>query len=1201
MGTAMKAVPESDMEDKSSMRHSTTSSGCDDTSGRSCYAEEASKFSLAGSETTRINRSKFALFSVIVTVALLCSIVTYKIIRDQENREYHAKFHNIANEIAEFSQLRADYVVNNLERFGASLTSYARDQNMTWPFVAFPDFQVRGILSNKETGAHTVSINPLVYPKDLDNWSTFSANNQGWMAEAHVYDHVVHKELYELDYHETTYVHDETVRWNVTGITPYIWEYQKDPYAPRQRVSESVMYAPIWQRAPPCDYATQVNLDLRTYPAFTGFVDGMLAADHPVITTVVDATYLETNYDFRFDPAEQEEPHSYMLEPVYDTLTTNRTAVAFLSAFLRWGTFFTDVLPSTEQGIFVVLESSCNQTFTYELFGHKPVYLGEGNLHDTGLDSDKLEDTFEFAPDIAMEKDSGHEFCHYYAHIYPSTQWRDPFLTSNPLNYSIAVFACFLVTALGFVMYDVLVQRRQAMVMRSAAKTNAIVTSLFPANVRDRLLDDAETELNKAQHRASSTEAFMNDGRIKEGPDGTRNEYASEYIFGSKPIADLFPETTIMFGDLVGFTAWSSTREPAQVFTLLETLYHSFDNIAKRRRVFKVETVGDCYVAVCGLPDPRKEHATVMVKFATDCLTKMLALVRRMETSLGPDTGDLSMRIGLHSGPVTAGVLRGDKGRFQLFGDTMNTASRMETTGEPGRIHCSEETAEILMSAGRSKWLTQREDQVIAKGKGALTTYWLKLQSESHATGSNMTNNTQSSEGVGVDLPETAALNKALHLGGTSERLLAKPAFNKISSKEKRLVTWNVDILVKLLQQIMARRLSLGEAPAKLSRQVTTEMTKEPRNVLDEVEDVLALPQFDARTIRNQVDPKSIKVPEPAVQQLTEMVTQIAQLYQDNPFHSFEHASHVTMSVTKLMSRIVTYTSNNPASTTDTPSDTEVGDISESRIAAELHDHTFGITSDPLTQFACIISALIHDADHPGVPNSTLVKEEHPLASKYKNKSVAEQNSVDLAWRIVTNRDFKDLHACIYSSMDEFNRFRSIVVNVVMATDIMDKDLGTQRKARWNRAFAKESGELLLEEDPTEAINRKATIVLEHLMQASDVAHTMQHWVVYKKWNERLFEEMYKAFSEGHSDKDPSEGWYQGELGFFDYYIIPLAKKLETCGVFGVSSHEYLSYASANRREWAEKGEQIVKDYLNRYENKFGNRESWEDERSVDV
>jgi class 3 adenylate cyclase len=75
-----------------------------------------------------------------------------------------------------------------------------------------------------------------------------------------------------------------------------------------------------------------------------------------------------------------------------------------------------------------------------------------------------------------------------------------------------------------------------------------------------------------------------------------------------------------MFADLVGFTAWSSMREPTQVFMLLETIYCAFDVIAKRRRVFKVETVGDCYVAVAGLPEARKDHAIVMCRFAQECL-----------------------------------------------------------------------------------------------------------------------------------------------------------------------------------------------------------------------------------------------------------------------------------------------------------------------------------------------------------------------------------------------------------------------------------------------------------------------------------------------------------------------------------------------------------------------------------------------------
>jgi len=244
----------------------------------------------------------------------------------------------------------------------------------------------------------------------------------------------------------------------------------------------------------------------------------------------------------------------------------------------------------------------------------------------------------------------------------------------------------------------------------------------------------------------------------------------------------------------------------------------------------------------------------------------------------------------------------------------------------------------------------------------------------------------------------------------------------------------------------------------------------------------------------------------------------------------------------------------------------------------DLVGHSYGITSDPLTQFAVVFSAIIHDLDHPGVTNAQLVKEKTPMSSKYKEKSVAEQNSVDLAWEMLMRPRYENLRACIYSSEDELKRFRQLVVNTVMATDICDKELQALRRARWEMAFSEtQLGAAAAN------VDRKATIVIEHLIQASDVSHTMQHWQIYRKWNEKFFFEMYGAYKNGRTDTDPSPGWYKGEIGFFDFYIIPLAKKLESCGVFGVSSHEYLNYAMANRDEWAMKGEEIVESYLANY------------------
>jgi class 3 adenylate cyclase len=181
-----------------------------------------------------------------------------------------------------------------------------------------------------------------------------------------------------------------------------------------------------------------------------------------------------------------------------------------------------------------------------------------------------------------------------------------------------------------------------------------------------------------------------------------------------------------MFADIAGFTAWSSEREPSQVFKLLESLYRKFDELANKLGVFKVETIGDCYVAVTGLPDPVPDHAVLCARFSFEILFHMRELTKQFEGTLGPGTSDLALRIGLHSGAVTAGVLRGEKSRFQLFGDTMNTAARIESCGFPDRVQCSEYSARLIKASGKEHWLTQRYDLVVAKGKGEMQVCTLK-------------------------------------------------------------------------------------------------------------------------------------------------------------------------------------------------------------------------------------------------------------------------------------------------------------------------------------------------------------------------------------------------------------------------------------------------------------------------------------------
>ena len=183
------------------------------------------------------------------------------------------------------------------------------------------------------------------------------------------------------------------------------------------------------------------------------------------------------------------------------------------------------------------------------------------------------------------------DYCKWRVDNYPSTQMELAYHDNTPAIYAGIVAAIFIFTALLVLIYDWMVEKRQRHLEYEAKKSNAIVSSLFPDVVRNRLFGN-DTKKNVKQFMTDTSIAF----------DKSRE-------LNTKPIADLFPDCTVMFGDIAGFTAWSSAREPSQVFILLETIYGAFDKMAKQQKVFKVETIGDYYLAVTGLPDPQKDHA----------------------------------------------------------------------------------------------------------------------------------------------------------------------------------------------------------------------------------------------------------------------------------------------------------------------------------------------------------------------------------------------------------------------------------------------------------------------------------------------------------------------------------------------------------------------------------------------------------------
>ena len=998
---------------------------------------------------------------------------------------------------------------------GDKITLYANEAHEEFPYVTPPFFGIDGSHAVLQAGSSFCVYSPLVFRDQLEEWSNYTLNYNG--LDSNHTESILPGTILEFDEHGRT--------------------------VPAKK--DRPVYAPVWQTVPAPIDKRIFNLDLLTmtelanaiipattlgFPFFSNFLgdDGK-----KLVNFFTDESSIDDSVKLYDDT------HIVLISPVFSHSGNNekKRVAGILTVSGSFDDLFSNLLPEGSMPIVAHIASNRGLQASFKVEGPSSTYLGPIDAHDKKY---SLLGREILRSDISLSDilPPGMDFTEYTITLFPTKELEDSYVNNLPWIMVGIVGGVFFSMIVTFVVYDGLVQKRNEMVTTAAARSEAVVSSMFPSTIRDKIYADIGQQNSSNGNTSKALNSFLSNltGDLDVDDIGK---------FSTKPIADLFPETTVLFADLAGFTAWSSTREPSQVFILLETLYCAFDTLAKMRNIYKVETVGDCYVAVCGLPTSRKDHAVVMGRFAHDCLRKVKEVTRNLEVELGPDTTDLDIRVGMHSGPVTAGVLRGERSRFQLFGDTMNTASRMESTGIAGKIQISQDTARLLEKAGKAAWLQPRAELVHAKGKGNMETYWLIRHGSDDRTDSGSSTEYRVLED---ELGNSQRVDGASRNGSMVKTLSI--------GKHNRLVKWNHDVLLRLIRQIVARRKLLSSISYDTE---SSPMGKETKSAaILEVEEIIRLPE--SRILANDLMEcaNDIKLDIEVQDQLHDLVSTIAALYHANPFHNFEHASHVTMSVTKLLSRIVA------------PSD-----LDESSLES-LHDHTYGITSDPLTQFACVFSALIHDADHPGIPNSQLAKEKTPLATFYNNKSIAEQNSIDLAWGIFMSEGYKGLRRTICPTNEEQKRFRQLVVNSVIATDIMDKDLKTLRNKRWDDAFSTARSS----EPLSDTVNRKATIVIEHLIQASDVAHTMQHWHVYRKWNERLFMEMLAAYEAGRSEKHPASFWYEGEIGFFDFYIIPLAKKLKSCGVFGVSSDEYLTYATRNRNEWELKGKEIVAEMM---------------------
>ena len=510
------------------------------------------------------------------------------------------QYTDFASEIVESAEANARNFLGNLKSVSNTFTSYCGNTQKVWPNCTLPNFDIRTTQSFETlVGPELYIFAPLIHHEEngQSKFEDYAWENQGWLEDdltlrglGKIKPGKIPRKMYTYD----SISHDTEIRnGNNNGVVG-IENGSRNGGGDIEEEATNMYHVPIWQVAPVPTSADLILFDLYSHPSFKRMIDDAISVRHVLLSEVIDdartfVTSKVTTLDR--DPTRDLHPRSYSVQPIYETFdkatesTTN--LVGFVFTIIPWDTYFVNVLPPGTDGYIVEIQDSCAPTpFYYRLDGPEAIYLGHDYKPNKSFSH--LVQSAEFAEFARYEQtassssgtvtprgegddneDHAASQCSYRIQVHPSNELRAQYSTDTPYYYTVAVVGVFFFTAMVFLLYDYFVQRRQNIVMLTAQRTSAIVTSLFPKNVQKRIMQDvAAIEIDgygrkrgdffsgkdklknfltsNSKSDSNNTDATKNTSTGEgAGGDGKNDEELSN-IFQSKPIADFFPNTTVM-------------------------------------------------------------------------------------------------------------------------------------------------------------------------------------------------------------------------------------------------------------------------------------------------------------------------------------------------------------------------------------------------------------------------------------------------------------------------------------------------------------------------------------------------------------------------------------------------------------------------------------------------------------------------------
>ena len=559
---------------------------------------------------------RVAVFVFILLATVVACVMSFLVTYDHERTSFQKHYNDYAFQLSMSIQENIERKIVAIDALRISISSYAISRNKTWPFLDIPDFYAQGYDARNQASIQSCVLAPVVTLIDRKAWEEYSMKNLDWITRGNEFEKTLAENMASARSSKTSARRSLQVKESsiVGNVSNKIYSIASDGHP--VVVGSREVYMPQWQSSPVNEYF--VNYDLLSSADFQRDILAMIKARQAILGNVLHSDTKSPSGD---------QKSSKLLFPIFGQLVVNESAkvVGMIGATMLWTEVFEHILPEyAPWGVVAVLENQCGSTFSYHVLGHNATYLGEGDFHNSRFDSYLRQfpifDSFR-ASEVAKRSKGVTlmDRCNYIVRVYPSQEIYD--FHFNKLPYvllGVLCFACILV-ALAFCRYEQTVRLRHDDMEVKAAQSQAIVSSIFPAAFQERLFngtDDSSSNhgaFSKQQPQAKSVSgtklktsiAGDNESEVVNGEN--RNETDVERRLPRKkkdelriarPIADSFPATTILFADVVGFTAWSSQREPGEVFTLLQSVYREFDLLAKKlgKSKEKHETVDIIYI-----------------------------------------------------------------------------------------------------------------------------------------------------------------------------------------------------------------------------------------------------------------------------------------------------------------------------------------------------------------------------------------------------------------------------------------------------------------------------------------------------------------------------------------------------------------------------------------------------------------------------